>query len=69
MSITGKQVSAGVEIMRIILSTKPKGRSEVSDIIENAPMVASIFCEEEKDIDALGKAIVERMVTIKVEVS
>ena len=38
MPVTGKQITAGVEIMRIVLRTKPRGRSEVSDIIENAPM-------------------------------
>jgi hypothetical protein len=71
MAITGKQVSAGVEIMRILLANQPRGRSLISDIIDNAPAVAALLSDSDsdKDIDAISKAIVERMVTIKAEVS
>lgn len=69
MSITGKQVSAGVEIMKIVLATKPRGRSQVSDILDNAYSVASVLTNDAGDMEILHKAIVERMITIKAEVS
>lgn len=67
MSITGKEVEAGIQIMNLVFKTKRLGPN-VHDVMNHASVVAGLLTNTNKDQQALSNAIVTRMVTIRAEV-